>query len=161
MQHSKPYGYITDRRGPLNSDCTRLLSPFDQQSGFRPAPTTRLRYPYFVHHAVAGRRALAGLCRHRKANIRCAVCRALLSSNLWREHRPRGRGSIVCVNANGVSWEHWTSEAARQGPHLLLAKLADCLLEPLPLCNEPSLTAHYPGITVKGGQSFNFRFPRR
>ena len=81
-----------------------------------------------------------------------------------REQRPRGlEGAIVCVNANWVIyWEHWASEAASlKGRISDLAKLADLvMLKPsasVPI--EPSLTAHYPGITVKGGQSFNLRFP--
>lgn len=81
-----------------------------------------------------------------------------------REHRPKGlEGAIVCVNANWVIyWEHWTSEAASLKGYISdLAKLADLvMLKPsATVAIEPSLTAHYPGITVKGGQSFNLRFP--
>ncbi len=81
-----------------------------------------------------------------------------------REHRPKGlEGAIVCVNANWVIyWEHWTNEGASLKGHISdLAKLADLvMLKPsAPVAIEPELTAHYPGITVKGGQSFNLRFP--
>jgi hypothetical protein len=81
-----------------------------------------------------------------------------------REHRPKGlEGAIVCVSANWVIyWEHWTSEAASLKGHISnLAKLADLvMLKPsASVAIEPSLTAHYPGITVKGGQSFNLKFP--
>lgn len=81
-----------------------------------------------------------------------------------REHRPRGlEGAIVCVNANWVIyWEHWASEAASlKGRISDLAKLADLvMLKPAAsVAIEPSLTAHYPGITVTGGQSLNLTFP--
>jgi hypothetical protein len=102
----------------------------------------------------------------RKNNISSAQFAASLATFLKhvREHRPKGlEGAIVCVNANWVIyWEHWTSEAASLKGHISdLAKLADLvMLKPSASVQiEPSLTAHYPGITVKGGQSFNLRFP--
>jgi hypothetical protein len=81
-----------------------------------------------------------------------------------RAHRPDGlEGAICCVNANWIIyWEHWTSEAASlKGRISDLAKLSDLvMLKPsATVAIEPSLTAHYPGIAVKGGQSFNLRFP--
>ena len=81
-----------------------------------------------------------------------------------QEHRAKGlEGAVVCVNADWVLyWEHWTSEAASlKGSISDLAKLADLvLLQPYvstPI--ESSLTAHYAGLNVKGGESFNIRFP--
>jgi hypothetical protein len=84
--------------------------------------------------------------------------------NHVRDHRPKGLdGAICCVNANWVIyWEHWTSEGASlKGRISDLAKLSDLvMLKPAaPIAIEPSLPAHYPGITVKAGQNFNLRFP--
>jgi len=102
----------------------------------------------------------------RKNNVSSAQFASSLFTflNHVREHRPKGlEGAIVCVNANWVIyWEHWTSEAASLKGHISdLAKLADLvMLKPsASVAIEPSLTAHYPGITVKAGQSFNLRFP--
>jgi hypothetical protein len=84
--------------------------------------------------------------------------------NHVRDHRPKGLdGAICCVNANWIIyWEHWTSEAASLKGHISdLAKLSDLvMLKPsATIAIETDLTAHYPGITVKGGQSFNLTFP--
>ena len=81
-----------------------------------------------------------------------------------REHRPKGlEGAVVCVNADWVLyWEHWTNEAASlKGQISDLAKLAELvLLQPyISTPVESSLTAHYPGLNVTGGESFNIRFP--
>ena len=81
-----------------------------------------------------------------------------------RDHRPKGlEGAVVCVNADWVLyWEHWPSEAASlKGSISDLAKLADLvLLQPyVSTPVESSLTAHYAGLNVTGGESFNIRFP--
>lgn len=81
-----------------------------------------------------------------------------------RQHRPKGLdGVVVCVNANWVLyWEHWASEGGSlKGSISDLAKLADrVLLQPSTSVEiESSLTAHYNGISVRGGESFNIRFP--
>lgn len=81
-----------------------------------------------------------------------------------RGHRPKGLdGAVVCASANWVLyWEHWTSEGASlKGRISDLAKLADrILLQPSSsVAVETSLSAHYNGISVRGGESFNIRFP--
>lgn len=80
--------------------------------------------------------------------------------------RPKGlEGAVLHATEEWVLyWEHWTNESAsRRGKFSTLAKLADRVLSQ-PYTATPlamDLTAHYPGVTVKGGESFNIRFPRR
>jgi hypothetical protein len=85
--------------------------------------------------------------------------------NGLKARRPKGLdGAVVCVSQNWVLyWEHWKSEAASlHGKISDLPGLAErVLLQPsTPTPIKSSLTAHYPGLNVTGGESFNIKFPR-
>jgi len=81
-----------------------------------------------------------------------------------KQHRPKGlQGAVVCVSANWVLyWEHWSSEGASlHGRISSLAELADMvLLQPhRATVIDSSLTGHYRGLRVEGGESFNIQLP--
>ena len=85
--------------------------------------------------------------------------------NALREHCPSGLdGAVICATAACVLyWEHWTDEnASLRGRIADLPKLADRILlqayTPTPIVID--LTAHYRGLTVTGGESFNIQFAR-
>lgn len=74
-------------------------------------------------------------------------------------------GAIAVVATNYVTyWEHWPDEASAE--HSRIPRLAE-LTEPAYRKAIPSyslsegLWQPYAGVTVAGGESFNFRFPRR
>jgi hypothetical protein len=73
-------------------------------------------------------------------------------------------GAVFCISANWVLyWEHWVSESASlKGRISELPKLASrVLLQPSVAQQvEPSLTAHYAGLTGVESKSFNILFPR-
>jgi hypothetical protein len=79
--------------------------------------------------------------------------------------RPKGlEGAVLHATEDWVLyWEHWTNQRASLGGRIAaLPKLAKQVLSqpyratPLPM----KLPAHYAGVTVKGGESFNIRFTR-
>jgi hypothetical protein len=86
------------------------------------------------------------------------------AKDLQRE-RPKGlEGAVLHATEDWVLyWEHWTNQRASLGGRIAaLPKLATQVLSqayratPLPM----KLTAHYAGVTVKGGESLNIRFTR-
>jgi hypothetical protein len=102
----------------------------------------------------------------RKANVQPPAFSASILSFLdhLRKHRPAGLdGAVVCVSSDWVIyWEHWKTEGASlHGQISGLAELADLLLlQPYaPTAIDPSMTDHYPGLTVEGGESLNILFP--
>ncbi|HEV3316179.1 MAG TPA: hypothetical protein VG488_04375 [Candidatus Angelobacter sp.] len=102
----------------------------------------------------------------RKANVQPPAFAASILAFLdhLRKHHPAGLdGAVVCVSSDWVIyWEHWKTEGASlHGQISGLAELADLLLlQPYtPTAIDSSMTDHYPGLTVEGGESFNILFP--
>jgi hypothetical protein len=80
-------------------------------------------------------------------------------------HRPAGLdGVVVCATADWILyWEHWKNEGdSLKGKISDLPKLAErILLQPsAPTPIDVSLTAHYAGLSVTGGESMNILFSR-
>jgi hypothetical protein len=86
-------------------------------------------------------------------------------ANDLQRDRPKGlEGAVLHVTEDWVLyWEHWTNQRASRGGRIAtLPKLASQVVSqphratPLSM----KLTAHYAGVTAKGGESFNIRFTR-
>ena len=102
----------------------------------------------------------------RKSNVQPPAFAASILAFLYdlKKHRPAGLdGAVVCVSSDWVIyWEHWKTEGASlDGKISGLAELADLLLlQPYkPTKIDSSITDHYAGLTVEGGESFNILFP--
>ncbi|MEA2328251.1 MAG: hypothetical protein QOE68_3210 [Thermoanaerobaculia bacterium] len=85
--------------------------------------------------------------------------------NDYKKGRPKGLGGAIAVISGHyvILWEHWTSEdASLKGRISDLAKLSEMEyqkpFEMTPVVD--GITAHYAGLTIKGGECLNMQFGR-